>query len=199
MDGAALDSLLDALARDQGDPGGGAASGIMTAISAALAQMVCRYTRDAPETDAIDRRLGELRERAVTAAERDARASGALGVALRPAGAEGSDERSARIVAAGATAVGTSARLGAVSLAVWHELERVAAVGNRHLLADVAVAADAVAAGLGGAVTNLRGGLTLVAAHGDASALDAAHGAMVDELLTARSAARALADGAGEP
>jgi len=199
MDGGALGSLLDALARDQGDPGGGAASGIMTAISAALAQMVCRYTRDAPETDAIDRRLGTLRARAVVTAERDAKASGALGEALRPAGPAGSDDRSRRIVAAATTAVETSAELGAVSLAVWRELTTVAAVGNRHLLADVAVAADAVAAGLGGAVTNLRGGLTLAGAHGDASALERRHGGMVDQLLAARRAARGLADGAGEP
>ncbi len=199
MDGTALDAVLDALARDQGDPGGGAASGIMTAISAALAQMVCRYTRDAPETDAIDRRLGALRARAVIAAERDAKASGALGVALRPAGPAGSDDRSRRIVTAATTAVETSAELGAVSLAVWHELMTVAAVGNRHLLADVAVAADAVAAGLGGAVTNLRGGLALVEAHGDASTLTSRHGGMVDQLLAARRAARGLADDAGEP
>lgn len=196
-----LDDFLTRLARPHGDPGGGAASGVMTALSAAVTAMVSRYTPDAPDASARDERLDRLRAEALEAAAADGRASAGLGAALRPAEDAGDPdaERDERIVAATTTAVEASARLGTIALAVWDVLEETVRVGNSHLTADLAVAADAVAAGIGGAVTNLRGGLVLVAAHGDASALEAQWSGLVQRMLTTRRDARALADHLGEP
>ncbi len=190
-----LEDLLDALARDQGDPGGGTASGVVTAIAASLAQMVCRYS-DPDRAAGIDRRLGEIRKRVLAAAADDGRASGALGAALRPA-EDGVEDRERRIVDAATRAAGTSAALGELALEVWDELRGVIEVGNRHLMSDAAVAADAVAAGLGGAATNLRGGFALLAAHGDAGPLRDRYGDLLERLLTARRDARDAADRLG--
>lgn len=199
MSGPSLDALLDGLAADRGNPGGGTAGGVITAIGASLGQMVCRYSSDAAEAAGLDAHLGTLRARAVAAAERDGEASGALGAALRPAEDGSEDERDRRIVSAAAEAVQTSAELGRVALDVLDDLTTLSAVGNRHLSADVAVALDAVAAGLGAAATNLRGGLTLAAAHGDATALRDAHDDLGRRLLRARLEARSLAERLGEP
>lgn len=194
----ALGDLLDALARDQGDPGGGAASGVITAVAAALAQMVSRYSSAEPAAAGIDARLARLRDAAVAAADDDGRASGALGAALRPVSGDDRGNRDRRIVEAAVGAIETSAALGEIALGVWAEVRLLADVGNRHLMSDVAVAADAVAAGLGGAATNLIGGLALVAAHGDPGPVEAAHGDLRDRLLAARREARGLADRLGE-
>ncbi|MDD7943306.1 cyclodeaminase/cyclohydrolase family protein [Microbacterium sp. NE2HP2] len=193
----ALGDLLDALARDNGDPGGGAASGVVTAVAAALAQMVSRYSSAEPAADGIDDRLARHRDAAISAADDDGRASGALGAALRPDDDPG--ERDRRIVDAATRAIETSAALGEIALGVWDEVRLLADVGNRHLMSDVAVAADTVAAGLGGAAANLRGGLALLRAHGDASALESAHDGLSDRLIAGRREARALADRLGEP
>ncbi|WP_424447993.1 cyclodeaminase/cyclohydrolase family protein [Microbacterium arborescens] len=195
----ALGDLLDALARDHGDPGGGAASGVVTAVAAALAQMVSRYSAAEPAAADIDDRLAVLRDEAITAADEDGRASGALGAALRPVDSDERDERDRRIVEAATRAASTSASIGEIALGVWREVRLLSDVGNRHLMSDIAVAADAVAAGLGGAATNLRGGLELVRAHGDARPVEDAHRKLVDRLIEARREARSLADRLGEP
>lgn len=195
----ALGDLLEALARDHGDPGGGAASGVVTAVAAALAQMVSRYSAADPAAADIDDRLAVLRDEAITAADEDGRASGALGAALRPVDSDERGERDRRIVEAATRAASTSASLGEIALGVWREVRLLSDVGNRHLMSDVAVAADAVAAGLGGAATNLRGGLELVRAHGDARPVEAAHRKLLDRLIEARREARSLADRLGEP
>ncbi|MFS0714575.1 cyclodeaminase/cyclohydrolase family protein [Microbacterium sp. 2P01SA-2] len=194
----ALGDLLEALARDQGDPGGGAASGVITAVAAAIAQMVSRYSSAEPAAAGIDDRLARLRDAAVAAADEDGRASGALGVALRSAPDEDDVERDRRVVGAATRAVETSAALGDIALGVWTEIGLIADIGNRHLMSDVAVAADAVAAGLGGAATNLTGGLALIGAHGDPGPADTARRALRDRLVAARRDARALADRLGE-
>ncbi|MDD7962404.1 cyclodeaminase/cyclohydrolase family protein [Microbacterium thalli] len=199
MPDTALDALLEGLAADRGNPGGGTAGGVITAIGAALGQMVARYSSDVAEAAGLNERLGSLRARAIAAAERDGEASGALGAALRPAEDGSEDDRDRRIVSAVTDAVQTSAELGRVALAVLSELTDLSTLGNRHLLADVAVALDAVAAGLGAAATNLRGGLTLAAAHGDARALHDAHDDLAQRLLDARREARTLAERLGEP
>ncbi|MEH3088590.1 MAG: cyclodeaminase/cyclohydrolase family protein [Microbacterium arborescens] len=195
---ATVEDFLAALARDQGDPGGGAAAAVVTAIAASLGQMVCRYSPDETAAVVAGRRLGDLRTRAMAAAQHDATASGGLGAALRPAEPGAEAERDRRIVVAATRAATTSALVGAVALAVWDQLRVVADVGDRHLSADVAVAAGAVAAGLGGAATNLRGGLTLLAAHGDAAEETARLAPLDARLRRSRDAARDLADRLGD-
>ncbi|MDQ1203780.1 cyclodeaminase/cyclohydrolase family protein [Microbacterium sp. SORGH_AS_0862] len=191
-----LDAFLRGLRRATGNPGGGAAGGIVAAIGAALGTMVCNYTPDEPRARERALALGLLGDRLVAAAAADAEASERLGAALA---LSDSPDRSAAVFSAAADACAASAALGELALTVAQELRTVADVGNRHLMSDLAVAADITAAGLGAAATNLRGGLELAAAHGDPAALEASYRALVASLLAARTDARALADRLGEP
>lgn len=191
-----LGALLQGLRRPSGNPGGGAAGGVVAAVGAALGTMVCAYTPDEPRARERALALDLLGDRLVVAATTDAGASERLGAALA---LPDSPDRSPAVFAAATDACAASAALGELSLALARELREVADVGNRHLLSDLAVAADITAAGLGAAATNLRGGLVLAAAHGDAAALEAVHRPLADALLAARSDTRALADRLGEP
>ncbi|MDX2376086.1 cyclodeaminase/cyclohydrolase family protein [Microbacterium sp. LRZ72] len=158
----ALTDWLDELAQPKGSPGGGSASGAMLAISAALLHMVAAYTPDDERAAATGERLVGLRGDALAAAEEDGVRSAALGAALaEPKGAH----READVRDAARGAAESSAALGELGLALRAELDTVVDVGNRHLMSDVRVAAGALAAGLGGAVTNLEGGLDLLRAH----------------------------------
>lgn len=191
-----IDAFLRGLRRATGNPGGGAAGGMVAAIAAALGTMVCNYTPDEPRARERALALDLLGDRLVAAAEADAQASERLGAALA---LSDSPDRSPAVFAAAADACAASAALGELALALARELRTVADVGNRHLMSDLAVAADIAAAGLGAAATNLRGGLELAAAHGDPTALEAAHRALVESLLATRTETRALADRLGEP
>jgi glutamate formiminotransferase/formiminotetrahydrofolate cyclodeaminase len=188
--------FLEGLRHPTGNPGGGTAGGVVTAVGAALGTMVCAYTPDEPRARERALALDLLGDRLVTGAEADAHASERLGSALAM---PDSPDRSPTVFAAATDACAASAVLGELALAVASELQAVADVGNRHLMSDLAVAADITAAGLGAAATNLRGGLELAAAHGDPAALEAVHRSLVDALLAARTDTRALADRLGEP
>lgn len=191
-----LDGFIRGLRRASGNPGGGAAGGVAAAIGAALGTMVCNYTPDEPRARERALALDLLGDRLVAGAEADAEASERLGAALA---LPDSPDRSPTVFDAATDACAASAALGELALGLARELRTVADVGNRHLMSDLAVAADIAAAGLGAAATNLRGGLELAAAHGDPTALEAAHRSLVDALLAARADTRALADRLGEP
>jgi len=188
--------FLQGLRQPTGNPGGGAAGGVVAAVGAALGTMVCAYTPNDPRARERALALDLLGDRLVAAAAADAEASERLGAALS---LPDSPDRSPTVFAAATDACAASAALGELSLAVARELREVADVGNRHLMSDLAVAADVTAAGIGASATNLRGGLALAAAHGDPAALEAAHRPLVDALLAARTDIRALADRLGEP
>lgn len=196
LTGRTIGAFLEGLRRPTGNPGGGAAGGVVAAVGAALGTMVCNYTPDEPRARERTLALDLLGDRLVAAAEADAQASERLGAALA---LSDSPDRSPTVFAAATDACAASAALGDLSLALARELREVADVGNRHLMSDLAVAADVTAAGMGAAVTNLRGGLTLAAAHGDPTALEAAYRSLVDALLATRAETRALADRLGEP
>ncbi|WP_243228079.1 cyclodeaminase/cyclohydrolase family protein [Microbacterium sp. CIAB417] len=196
LTGRTLGAFLEGLRRPTGNPGGGAAGGVVAAVGAALGTMVCAYTPDEPRARERALALDLLGDRLMAAAAADAEASEMLGAALA---LPDSPDRSPAVFAAATDACAASAALGDLSLALARELREVADVGNRHLMSDLAVAADITAAGLGAAATNLRGGLTLASAHGDATALEAAYRALVGALLTSRVETRALADRLGEP
>ncbi|MDO8381570.1 MAG: cyclodeaminase/cyclohydrolase family protein [Microbacterium sp.] len=157
-----LDAWLDRLSQRGGEPGGGAASGVMMAIGAALLHMVAAYTPDDERAQQSGQRSIELRIEALRAAEDDGVRSAALGAALA---AESSPERDERIVATGTAGAESSATLVGIGAALAAELRVLADRGNPHLIADVAVAAEAIGAGLGGALTNLRACLTLALRH----------------------------------
>lgn len=190
-----LDDWLDQLAQPTGAPGGGAASGVMLAISAGLLRMVAGYTPDDERAGASGTRLAGLLRDALRAAETDGLLSATLGSALaEPADAPGRDRR---LRDAAVAAARSSAELGTAGIAISRELDLLAEVGNPHLAADLAVAAHALEAGLAGALTNLRANMGLVEAH--RSPDDAVDGALAnlehdeERMSAARDTATALA------
>ena len=164
-----LDGWLDKLARPEGDPGGGYAVGLMLGVATSLLSMVAGYTAH-ESADGCRERLGEMREAALLAGERDGEVSAALGAALR---ADPSPEREAAVRDAAFAATSSSARIGELCLAVFPELERLEVIGNRSVAADLVVGAEALCAALGGSTANIRFNLALLARHcGDADGLN---------------------------
>lgn len=186
-----LAEWLDRLAEPVGDPGGGAAAGLMLAVSTALTSMVAGYegraaerrgTATAPSRDAGAeariplgvRRAERLRERAVArrhaaleAADADAVASRDLGAALRmPSG----DDRDAAVREASLAATESSVTLGDLVLASLDDLAAIAGAADDVLVADVAVAVAAARAALTGARANAGSDLADLERHGASSA-----------------------------
>jgi formiminotetrahydrofolate cyclodeaminase len=186
-----LEAWLDRLAAPTGAPGGGAASGIMMAIAAALLHMVAAYTRGDERADAAGQRLQKLRAAALDAAEADGVRSAELGEALAHPSGPARDPLLRRAAVAAAV---SSQRLGAVGVDLVDELHLMAAIGNPNLAADLVVAAEALAAGLGGSLTNLRACVDLAEVHasaGDEMAADLAEAAAFDDRIAAARLAAA--------
>lgn len=166
-----LDGWLSELGEAQGAPGGGAAAGVMLAIGAALLRMVAEYT-DAPRATECSARLIGIRAEALAAVEADGVASAQFGAAL----ALPTDDpaRDARVRDAAIAAAESSAQVGAVGIRLTLEVRLLDEIGNRSLLADLAVAAEALRAGIAGALINLHSNRRLARRHGaDAAALTA--------------------------
>lgn len=172
---------MQALGTATGNPGGGAASGLMLAIAAGLTAMVAGYTRathatedasgqgengsEAEATIAALRARAEARsELALRLADEDAHASRAFGSAFHlPAGVE----RDEAIRAASIEAAAASARLGEHAVDAIDDLAWLTEHGNPALIADVAVAIGALRAAITGARTNVSFDLGSVrSAHG---------------------------------
>lgn len=144
-----------ALAESTGSPGGGAGTGVILAIAAALASMVAGYT----ETDDRRRELRDIHERAhllredaLRLADEDAAASTAFGAAFR---LEPGPERDDAIHQASVTAAKASAVLGDRAIEAIADLGWLATNGNPALVADVVVAFGALRAAVAGARTNV--------------------------------------------
>lgn len=160
---APLHEWLDRLGQDDGAPGGGSAAGVMLAMAAALLEMVLRYG-DVTESERLRGQAAQARAVALERAREDARASAALGAAL---GRDEDDpDRENAVRRAGAGAVRSSAELGASGIHLTDLLREVAALARPSLMSDVGVAGEALAAGLGGALINLRANTALLARHG---------------------------------
>ncbi|MBF4512936.1 cyclodeaminase/cyclohydrolase family protein [Plantibacter sp. VKM Ac-2885] len=176
---SSVSTWMQALGTATGNPGGGAASGLMLAIAAGLTAMVAGYTRathateDASGRDAAEaeaaiaalRARAEARsELALRLADEDAHASRAFGSAFRlPAGVE----RDEAIRAASIEAAAASARLGEHAVDAIDDLAWLTEHGNPALIADVAVAIGALRAAITGARTNVSFDLGSVrSAHG---------------------------------
>jgi formiminotetrahydrofolate cyclodeaminase len=157
-----LEGWLDRLSQRGGAPGGGAACGVMLAIGAALLHMVAAYTPDDERAQQSGQRAVALRADALRAAEDDGVRSAALGAALAEPASDGRDDR---IVTTAFEGAESSAALAEIGAGLAAELRVLADRGNPHLVADVAVAAEAIGAGLGGALTNLHANLELTRAH----------------------------------
>ena len=143
---ATIARWIEGLGEANGDPGGGAASGVMLAISAGLMSMVAGYS----DADHIRERARRLQRDALDMADGDAAASAAFGAAFRQ-----EEGREDAIREASLEASRSSAELGGRARAAVADLEWLAAHGERTLVADVAVAAAALRAALAGARTNL--------------------------------------------
>ena len=157
-----LDEWLDRLAQAHGAPGGGAACAVMTAISAGLLGMVSGYSGEQPESHSAAMRLDRIRREATSAAETDGERSAAFGAAL--AMDPGPDrERAVRATTVDATA--SSIAVGRLAASLVEEVRLLAAIGNRHVEADLVVAVEALTAALAGAVATAKADLEILTAH----------------------------------
>jgi formiminotetrahydrofolate cyclodeaminase len=149
-----IETYLRALAARVPAPGGGASAGLHAAQAAALLGMVARYTEGpkyAQHADTVTsvRDVADgLRELALTLAEEDAIAFGAVGEAygLPRSTPEEKAARSAAIATALVAAGQVPARLVAVADQVVGLAERLRPIGNRNVISDIAAAADAARA-----------------------------------------------------
>ncbi|HWI31154.1 MAG TPA: cyclodeaminase/cyclohydrolase family protein [Microbacterium sp.] len=188
-----LSSWLDKLAQPRGAPGGGAASGVLIAISAALLHMVAEYSPDSDEAEACGERVAAVRIRALDAAEADGVVSAEFGAALRPSE---HPDRDARVRRAAVAATDSSVGLGRIAEELVPELALLFDVGNPSLRADLEVAGEALSAALGSARANVRANVSTVKAHrGEGDRLDewVAHvERRAEELDAANARARSL-------
>ena len=160
-----VQELLERLGSSDPVPGGGSASALAAAMGAALVAMVAELTigraeyAEHEETirhlrfDAIERRA-EL----VALAQEDATAYDAVVQARRMA-KDTEEEKAARSQALGKAMVAAARaplRAAVVAAEVLDLAERMAPIGNRKAVSDAGVAALLAAAGLRGALLNVR-------------------------------------------
>ncbi|UFS60926.1 cyclodeaminase/cyclohydrolase family protein [Subtercola endophyticus] len=167
---ASVGEWMHGLGETRGDPGGGAAAGVMLAITAALTAMIAGYTHAdtgsalADERDAVLERAHELRVAALRLADDDAVASREFGGAFRlPKG----DERDRAIRHGSVDGARSSAALGERAIGAVDDLQWLAQNGNPALIADLAVACGALRAALTAARTNLSFDLAALTASGE--------------------------------
>ena len=145
-------AFLGQLAARVPAPGGGATAALHAAQSAALVAMVARYSNGARyDADLMDRIVTEadrLRDEALTLAEADAEAFGAVSAAYqRPKEtAELLQARSAAIAEALIGAAGPPASVIRAALRLIELAAELLPAGNRNVVTDVAAAAEAARA-----------------------------------------------------
>jgi formiminotetrahydrofolate cyclodeaminase len=158
-----LDGWLAELGRPTGSPGGGSASGVMLAIAAALLRMVAEYTAEDARATECGERLAVLRSEALETAEADGVVSAEFGAALAlPTDAAGRD---AHVADAALGAARSAAGIGAVGARMLPEVRLLVEIGNPSLVADLAVAVEALGAGLSGTLINVRANLRTAQKH----------------------------------
>jgi len=166
-------ALADRLASSDPVPGGGSAAALAGALGAALVAMVAELTIGRPDYaeheevvrklrfDALDRK-GEL----LDLAQQDADAYEMV-VRARHMPKDSESERATRSAALH-EAMGEAARIplrvAVVASEVLDLAERVAPIGNKNAVSDAGVAAQLAAAGLRGALLNVRINLPYLAA-----------------------------------
>lgn len=157
-----LEEWLDRLALAHGAPGGGAASAVMAAISAALLGMVAAYTRDDSDARLSAQRLSSTRRAAIRAAEEDGVRSAAFGAAL---GMDEGPERERAVRQETVAAVASSLAIGRIAASLVDEVRLLSRIGNPHVEADLRVAMAALRAALDGAHVTAASNIELLTHH----------------------------------
>ena len=160
-----IHDFLERLGSSDPVPGGGSAAALAAAMGAALVAMVAELTIGRPayaEHEETVRKLRfdavERRAELVDLAQQDADAYD-LVVRARRMPKESEAEKNARSAALGTAMVAAARaplRAAVVASEVLDLAERIAPIGNRNAVSDAGVAALLAAAGLRGAVLNVR-------------------------------------------
>jgi formiminotetrahydrofolate cyclodeaminase len=160
-----VNALLDRLASSDPVPGGGSAAALAAAMGAGLVAMVAELTIGRPDYTEHDATTAELLREArarkdllLALAEEDAAAYERV-VAARRLPKTSEAEREARGVALRGAMVGAASvpmRTAIVAGEVLELAGRIAPIGNRNAVSDAGVAAQLSAAGLRGALLNVR-------------------------------------------
>ena len=160
-----VDAFLDRLASSDPAPGGGSAAGLAAAMGAGLVAMVAELTLGRPAYAEHEDLASDLRDAArarkdqlLALAEEDAVGYDAV-VTARRMPKESEAEREARAFAlrsAMVEAARVPMQIALVAAEVLEMAERIAPVGNRNAVSDAGVAAQLAAAGLRGALLNVR-------------------------------------------
>ena len=181
-----IDTYLGRLAARHPTPAGAAVAALSLAQAAALLAMVARFRADSPAHGVLER-AEELRETALGLAEADAGLVEAAAAAY--ALPRSTEAERGRRAAAIADALLAAARPPAQLIPVGAELvglcERMAQVATGALLADVAAAAEAAAAGIGISRTNVEADIAPRRGSAEAEGLAAGLDAVDDLLLRA--------------
>lgn len=158
-------ALLDRLASSDPAPGGGSASALAAAMGAGLVAMVAELTLGRPAYAEHEDLASDLRDAArarkdqlLALAQEDAVGYDAV-VTARRMPKESEAEREARASAlrsAMVEAARVPMRIALVAAEVLEMAERIAPIGNRNAVSDAGVAAQLAAAGLRGALLNVR-------------------------------------------
>lgn len=155
------------LSRTTGVPGGGAGSGVMLSMAAALICMAAGYSEDAAvegEAGRIRRRGQILRKESLQLADEDAACSASFGEAFHiPSG----PARAAAICGAALQAARSSAAIGKRAAAAVDDIRWLAEYGNQALVADMVVALGALRASISGCRANVCFDLSTLQAHRD--------------------------------
>ena len=157
-----ISGFLEQLASRVPAPGGGATAALHAAQSAALLTMVARYSDGAKyDADLMNHVITEadgIRSDALTLAERDAAAFGAVADAYRlpKETDEEREARSAAITTALAEAARPPADVVRLALLLVSLAEELLPTGNRNVITDVAAAAEAARAAAVTAQVNIE-------------------------------------------
>jgi methenyltetrahydrofolate cyclohydrolase len=157
-----ITAFLDQLAARVPAPGGGATAALHAAQSAALLAMVARYSDgakyDARIMDHVVEEADGIRNDALTLAEADAEAFGAVAGAykLPKQTDEEAQARSAAIAAALAEAARPPADVIRLALLLVSLAEELLLAGNRNVITDVAAGAEAARAAAVTAQVNIE-------------------------------------------
>jgi methenyltetrahydrofolate cyclohydrolase len=160
-----VNALLDRLASSDPAPGGGSAAALAAAMGAGLVAMVAELTLGRPAYAEYEDLVSDLRDVArarkdqlLALAEEDAVGYDAV-VTARRMPKESDAEREARASAlrsAMVEAARVPMQTALVAAEVLEMAERIAPIGNRNAVSDAGVAAQLAAAGLRGALLNVR-------------------------------------------